>query len=331
MPWRYFAACLYMTVQKRHGHGKHFDIPGAFVDLSSPSQPPSFFQAQRPEGLFKSDGFMSPSYWPIGLWNTPDSTSVHPSPAPSPSPTAAGSASKTQGASTPAQQYEGSAAAARRLQAPDSAPPTSSVRPARLESQTVPAHAYSFVASPAVAPSIPARSSSPQNSLAGSTLITSTNADTAPAVAGPAGAPAVASTVVGATPSPTGSWASTVTIRPGFPKIAPAPAPASPTSQNAAQRSAPSTISAPSPAAMALGPSTRVENATAAAAPPTVSAYSVGNVSPSRNPFEPGSKVPSTPVSTPSTGTNPLASTAISPLPSFLSTWASPSLAAPHG
>ena len=295
-------------------------MPGVLVDLPPPSQPPSFIQAQRQDGLFKSDGFLSPSYWPIGLWNTPDGASVHPSPAPSPSPPAPGSGSKTQGASTPAQQFEGSAAASRRLQAPDSAPPTSSLRPARLESQSVPARAYSFVASPAVAPRAPARSSQSQKPYGGSSLITSTNADTAPAVAGPAGAPTAPSSV-GTTPSPTGSRDPTVTVRPGVPKIAPAPAPASPIGRNASQQSAPSTTQAPSPSAMAPGPSAmapgpsaRVQNATAAAASPTVSAYSVGNVSPSRNPFEPGSKVPSTPVSTSSSGTHPLSSSAVLPM-----------------
>ena len=304
------------------GHGKPYEMPGAFVDLPSPSQPPSFIQAQQQDGRFKSDGFMSPSYWPIGLWNTPDSAaSVHPSPAPSPSPVAPGSSSKTQGASAPAQQYEGSAAASRRLQAPDSAPPTSSLRPAHLESQSVPARAYSFVASPAVAPPTPARSSPSQTSFGGPLLITFTNADTAPAVAGPAGAPTVPSYQVGPTPSPTGSRDSTVTIRPGVPRTAPAPAPASPTGRNASQQPAPSPAQAPSPAAvapapgaMAPGPSARAQNATAAAAPPTVSAYSVGNVSPSRNPFEPGSRVPSTPVSTPSSGTLQLISSAVLPM-----------------
>ncbi|CAL5228984.1 g12220 [Coccomyxa viridis] len=300
-------ACLSLTPWAFSGTAAQ---AAAQTDLPPPSQPPSFIQAQRQDGLFKSDGFLSPSYWPIGLWNTPDGASVHPSPAPSPSPPAPGSGSKTQGASTPAQQFEGSAAASRKLQAPDSAPPTSSLRPARLESQSVPARAYSFVASPAVAPRAPARSSQSQKPYGGSSLITSTNADTAPAVAGPAGAPTAPSSV-GTTPSPTGSRDPTVTVRPGVPKIAPAPAPASPIGRNASQQSAPSTTQAPSPSAMAPGPSAmapgpsaRVQNATAAAASPTVSAYSVGNVSPSRNPFEPGSKVPSTPVSTPSSGTN---------------------------
>ena len=297
-------------------------IPGALVDSSSPSQTPSIIRAQRQQGLYKSDGFMSPSYWPIGLWNTPDP--IDPSPAPSISPSAPASASLLQGAGAPTPQYDGSTAASRKLQAPDSAPPTSSFRPARLESQSVPATPYSFMsASPAGPSSSPARSPS-QNSYTGSSLVTGTNADTAPAVAGPAGVPPPPSAKVTTTPSPAGSNASTVTISPGIPSIAPAPAPASPPRQSAFQQSGSSIARPPSSSRLAAGPTPGQQNATIAAGPspsqqnataaaaaspaqqngtdsasPTVSAYSVTDT-PRSNPFEPGPRVISSPISTPS-------------------------------
>lgn len=312
---------LHANVRKNIVLPSNMKTPGALVDSSSPSQTPSIIRAQRQQGLYKSDGFMSPSYWPIGLWNTPDP--INPSPAPSTSPSAY-AASLLQGAGAPTPQYDGSTAASRKLQAPDSAPPTSSFRPARLESQSVPAPPYSFMsASPSGPSSSPARSPS-QNGYTGSSLITGTNADTAPAVAGPAGVPPPPSAKVTTTPSPAGSNASTVTISPGIPSVAPAPAPASPPRQSAFQQSGSSIAGPPSSSTLAAGPTLGQQNTTTAAgaspsqqnatasaaaspaqqngteaASPTVSAYSVSD-SPRSNPFEPGPRGLSSPISTPS-------------------------------
>ena len=263
------------------------NLNDAPVDPPPPSQAPSFSPAQR-QGFLRADGF-SPSYWPIGLWNTPGS-SVPPNPSfgpsPSPSPYITQSPSTPAGSAAPAPQLDGSAAPSRRLQAPDSAPPTASpyVRPAHLESQSVPTS--SFVAgSPAASPSPHASgSAAQQNSYVGPPLITSTNADTAPAVAGPATPPPPR---VAAAPSPAPGKPSTVTVTPG----APSPAPVSPT-QPSRQQSAPSAVQAPSPSSSTTGaPTSEQANATASAQPPApASATSGDSISPSRNPFAPGSQ-----------------------------------------
>ena len=262
-------------------------VDDAHVDPPPPSQAPSFSQAQR-QGFLRADGF-SPSYWPIGLWNTPGGSippnpSSGPSSSPSPYTIQSPSAPTASGAFAP--QLDGSAAPSRRLQAPDSAPPTASlsVRPAHLESQSVPTSSF-VTGSPAASPSPHASSdAAQQNSYAGPPLITSTNADTAPAVAGPATPPP---SRVAAAPSPAPDKPSTVTVTPG----APSPAPVSP-SQLGRQQSAPSAVQAPSPSAStAAAPTSGQANATASAQPPAPASATPGDsISPSRNPFAPGSQ-----------------------------------------
>ena len=272
-------------------------VDDAHVDPPPPSQAPSFSPAQR-QGFLRADGF-SPSYWPIGLWNTPGSSvppnpSFGPSPSPSPYITQSPSTPANAGAFAP--HWDGSAAPSRRLQAPDSAPPTASlsVRPAHLESQSVPTS--SFVTGSPAASSSPHASSdaAQQNSYAGPPLITNIYADTAPAVAGPATPPP---SRVAAAPSPAPGRPSTVTVTPG----APSPAPVSP-SQPGRQQSAPSAVQAPSPSASAAAaptsgqanataPTSGQANVTASAQPPAPASATPGDsISPSRNPFAPGSQ-----------------------------------------
>ena len=172
-------------------------IPGALCRLIFPQPNTQHRSSPATAGwpLYKSDGFMSPSYWPIGLWNTPDSpASVDPSPRPHHQPRQPlHQQAKLQGAGAPstnsmmaAQQHPANCRHQTQLRQHLHS------RPARLESQSVPAHAILIYVSQPCSRTINAhlaRSPFPNQLYGGPSLITGTNADTAPAVAGPAGVP----------------------------------------------------------------------------------------------------------------------------------------------